>query len=61
MNKTALPEYYRLFLIERLPEPLTPAGAHLQLFDNYIENTRLRLRLIRDPRQRTSTRSCSSS
>jgi len=56
MNKTALPEYYRLFLIERLPEPLTPAGAHLQLFDNYIENTRLRLRLVRDPRQRTWTR-----
>ena len=56
MNKTALPEYYRLFLIERLPGPLTPASAHLQLFDNYIENTRMRLRLIREPHARTWTR-----
>lgn len=56
MNKTALPEYYRLFLVERLPDPLTPASAHLQFFDNYIENTRLRLRLIREPRQRIWTR-----
>ena len=56
MNKTALPEYYRLFLIERLPYPLTPASAHLQLFDNYIENTRMRLRLIREPHGRTWTR-----
>jgi len=49
MNKTSATEYYRLFLIERLPEPLTPASAHLQIFDNYIAGTRLRLRLIRDP------------
>src|SRR5262245_9677587 len=49
MNKTSATEYYRLFLIERLPEPLTPASAHLQVFDNYIAGTRLRLRLIRDP------------
>ncbi|HYJ90371.1 MAG TPA: hypothetical protein VEV84_03615 [Pyrinomonadaceae bacterium] len=56
MNKTALPEYSRLFLIERLPEPLTPASAHLQIFDNYIEGTRLRLRLIREPKSRNWTR-----
>lgn len=56
MNKTALSEYYRLFLIERLPDPLRPASAHLQFFDNYIENTRLRLRLIREPKLRTWTR-----
>ena len=49
MNKTASSEFYRLFLVERLPEPLTPASSHLQLFDNYIENTRMRLRKIRDP------------
>ena len=49
MNKTAHTEFQRLFLIERLPEPLTPASSHLQIFDNYIENTRLRLRQIRDP------------
>lgn len=49
MNKTSATEYYQLFLIERLPDPLTPASAHLQLFDNYITGTRLRLRLVRDP------------
>ena len=49
MDKTAHTEWHRLFLIERLPEPLTPASSHIQIFDNYIENTRLRLRKIRDP------------
>jgi len=49
MDKTARTELCRLFLIERLPEPLTPMSAHIQLFDNYIENTRLRLRNIRVP------------
>ncbi len=49
MNKAVPTEFTRLFLLERLPEPLTPASRHLQLFDNYIENTRLRLRQIRDP------------
>lgn len=49
MDKTAKSELYRLFLIEDLPEPLTRASAHLQFFDNYIENTRLRIRSIRIP------------
>lgn len=49
MNKTAQTELHRLFLIERLPEPLSPASAHVQIFDHYIENTRMRLRQIRDP------------
>ena len=39
MNKTAQTELHRLFLIDGLPEPLMPASSHLQLFDNYIENT----------------------
>jgi CYTH domain-containing protein len=52
MNKTASPQFSRLFLVERLPEPLEPKSAHLQIFDNYIEGTRLRLRLIRDPQSR---------
>jgi len=56
MNKTAKTELYRLFLIEDLPEPLTRASAHLQLFDNYIENTRLRLRSIRVPETKEWTR-----
>jgi CYTH domain-containing protein len=55
MTKTAQLELYRLFLIEKLPEPLTPASSHLQLFDNYLENTRLRLRKTRDPYSRTWT------
>ncbi len=56
MNKTAQTELHRLFLIERLPEPLTRASSHLQLFDNYIENTRMRIRSIRDPYSKTWTR-----
>src|SRR5687767_8697041 len=56
MNKTAQTELQRLYLIERLPEPLTPASSHLQLFDNYIGNTRMRLRQIRDPYTNTWTR-----
>lgn len=56
MNKIAQTELHRLFLIERLPEPLTPASSHLQIFDNYIENTRIRLRQIRDPYSKTWTR-----
>lgn len=42
-------ELHRSFLIEALPEPLTRASSHLQLFDNYIHETRLRLRAIRVP------------
>jgi CYTH domain-containing protein len=56
MDKTYRDEYQRLFLIEHLPEPMTRADAHLQLFDNYIENTRLRLRSVRVPETRQWTR-----
>jgi CYTH domain-containing protein len=49
MNKTATTELHRTFLLEGLPEPLTRASSHLQIFDNYIEGTRIRLRNIRDP------------
>ena len=49
MNKTYREEYRRLFLLAELPEPLTRASSHLQIFDNYIENTRLRLRSVRNP------------
>jgi len=55
MNKTAQNEWYRLFLIERLPEPLGPASSHLQMFDNYIPRSRMRLRKIRDPYTKTWT------
>jgi CYTH domain-containing protein len=56
MNKTAQTELHRLFLVERLPDPLTPASSHLQIFDNYIAGTRLRLRRIRDPYSQLWTR-----
>ncbi len=49
MDKTYRTELRRVFLLQNLPEPLTRASRHLQIFDNYIENTRLRLRSIRSP------------
>ena len=49
MDKTYETELRRVFLIGDLPAPLTRASPHLQIFDNYIENTRLRLRSIRRP------------
>jgi len=49
MSKTLDTELSRVFLIEDLPAPLTRASRHLQIFDNYIENTRLRLRSVRVP------------
>jgi CYTH domain-containing protein len=56
MNKTAQTELHRLFLLDGLPDPLTRASSHLQIFDNYIENTRLRLRSIRNPATKDWTR-----
>ena len=47
---------HRSFLIEELPEPLTRASAHIQIFDNYLAGTRLRLRSIRDPETAVWTR-----
>jgi len=55
MNKTNAQEFRRIFLLEHLPEPLTRADAHLQIFDNYIAGTRLRLRTIRDPKTKKRT------
>lgn len=49
MDKTYRTEFRRKYLIEALPEPLTRASRHLQLFDNYITGTRMRIRSIRDP------------
>ena len=47
---------HRSFLIEGLPEPLTRASAHIQIFDNYIPETRLRIRSVRDPETSAWTR-----
>lgn len=49
MDKSYRTEFYRIFLIDALPEPLTRASSHLQIFDNYLPNTRLRLRAMRSP------------
>ena len=49
MNKTSETKLRRLFLIENLPAPSKRADYHHQIFDNYIENTRLRLRSVRVP------------
>jgi CYTH domain-containing protein len=40
----------RFFLLRDLPAPLMRASEHLQLFDNYITNTKLRLRATRIPK-----------
>ena len=54
-DKTYRTEFHRTFLIDALPEPLTPQASHLQLFDNYIHETRLRLRSIRVPETKAWT------
>lgn len=52
MDKTSKTELQRSFLIQGLPKPLTRASSHLQIFDNYIANTRIRLRSVRNPETR---------
>lgn len=49
-SKYAHVERERRFLLEDLPEGLTRADHHLQITDNYITNTRLRIRKVREPR-----------
>ena len=49
-SKYARVERERRYLLEDLPEGLTRAEHHLQITDNYITGTRLRIRKVRDPR-----------
>ena len=49
-SKYAHLELERRFLLQDLPEGLTRTDRHLQITDNYITGTRLRLRKVRDPR-----------
>jgi CYTH domain-containing protein len=37
-------------LLQDLPEGLTRADTHLQITDNYLTGTRLRIRKVRDPK-----------
>jgi CYTH domain-containing protein len=43
-------ERERRYLLQDLPEGLTRADPHVQITDNYITGTRLRLRKVREPR-----------
>ena len=43
-------ERERRYLLQDLPEGLTRADPHVQITDNYISGTRLRIRKVRDPR-----------
>jgi CYTH domain-containing protein len=49
-SKYARFERERRYLLRDLPEGLTRADYHLQITDNYITGTRLRIRKVRDPR-----------
>jgi CYTH domain-containing protein len=49
-SKYARIERERRYLLSDLPEGMTRADHHLQITDNYITGTRLRIRKVRDPR-----------
>ena len=55
IKKYAHIERERRFLLRSFPPELEPAHYHTQIFDNYITNTRLRLRKIREPYKREWT------
>ncbi|MEP6817886.1 MAG: hypothetical protein ABJA18_00030 [bacterium] len=48
-SKYARIERERRYLLQDLPEGLSRASPHVQITDNYITGTRLRLRKVRDP------------
>jgi CYTH domain-containing protein len=54
-QKYARLERERRFLLRELPTGLSVIDEHTQIFDNYITNTRLRLRKVRAPRAREWT------
>jgi CYTH domain-containing protein len=49
-SKYARVERERRYLLLDLPDGLTRADPHLQITDNYISGTRLRIRKVREPR-----------
>ena len=49
-SKYARIERERRYLLQDLPEGLSRADPHVQITDNYITGTRLRIRKVRDPR-----------
>lgn len=48
-SKYARVERERRYLLQDLPEGLTRASPHVQITDNYLTGTRLRLRKVREP------------
>src|SRR5688572_10629875 len=49
-SKYARVERERRYLLRDLPEGMTRADPHVQITDNYITGSRLRLRKVREPR-----------
>jgi CYTH domain-containing protein len=49
-SKYARIERERRYLLQDLPEGLTRADHHLQITDNYLTGTRLRIRKVRNPK-----------
>jgi CYTH domain-containing protein len=49
-SKYARVERERRYLLQDLPEGMSRADPHVQITDNYITGTRLRLRKVRDPK-----------
>jgi CYTH domain-containing protein len=49
-SKYARVERERRFLLNDLPEGLVRTDPHVQITDNYITGTRLRIRKVRDPK-----------
>ena len=49
-SRYARVERERRYLLRDLPEGMTRADPHLQVTDNYITGTRLRIRKVREPR-----------
>jgi CYTH domain-containing protein len=49
-SKYAQVERERRYLLRDLPEGMTRADPHLQITDNYMTGSRLRLRKVREPR-----------
>lgn len=49
-SKYARVERERRYLLQDLPEGLSRADHHLQITDNYVTGTRLRIRKVRDPK-----------
>src|SRR6187200_2039746 len=49
-SKYARIERERRYLLRDLPEGITRADPHVQITDNYITGTRLRIRKVREPR-----------